>query len=158
MARIRSVHPGLWTDERFVALSPRARLVLLAVGTLADYADRFRFDRDIIRTHAGLGPIDQELDDLVAGGFLTVSDGIAEIAFAYGFRRRRVSKWENLRSIVFIRDGFRCRYCGSTEQPLHCDHVVPVSRGGTNDLSNLACACAFCNLSKGDKLLEEWLS
>src|SRR6185312_5960486 len=36
MSRIRSVHPGLFTDEAFVALSPAARLLLIGIWTEAD--------------------------------------------------------------------------------------------------------------------------
>ncbi len=36
MARIRSVHPGLWTDESFVALSHPARLLALGLWTECD--------------------------------------------------------------------------------------------------------------------------
>ena len=36
MARIRSTHPGQWTDERFVTCSPLARLLALAVRNEAD--------------------------------------------------------------------------------------------------------------------------
>lgn len=36
MARIRSIHPGLFTDEAFVSLHPLARLLLLGIWTEAD--------------------------------------------------------------------------------------------------------------------------
>jgi 5-methylcytosine-specific restriction endonuclease McrA len=36
------------------------------------------------------------------------------------------------------------------------DHIHPLSRGGTNDASNLTYACAACNISKGSRTLEEW--
>ncbi len=36
MARIRSTHPGQWTDEAFVACSPLARLLALALRNEAD--------------------------------------------------------------------------------------------------------------------------
>jgi hypothetical protein len=64
--------------------------------------------------------------------------------------------WKRLRTAVFQRDGFRCVYCGSSDQRLECDHVTPLSRGGTNDLTNLATACRPCNLSKGRKTVQEW--
>ena len=52
---------------------------------------------------------------------------------------------------VLMRDDFCCVYCGRKppDVQLHVDHVVPVSRGGLNDLSNLATACVECNLGKG---------
>jgi hypothetical protein len=52
------------------------------------------------------------------------------------------------------RDGFRCRYCGSTQADgavLHVDHVVAVSLGGSNDIGNLVTACLDCNLGKSAK-------
>lgn len=36
------------------------------------------------------------------------------------------------------------------------EHLIPVSRGGTNDLKNLELWCSFCNNSKHDKTLEEY--
>lgn len=53
---------------------------------------------------------------------------------------------------VLRRDNFACRYCGlpSRVSPLHIDHVIPVSQGGTNDRWNLTAACADCNLGKSD--------
>lgn len=42
----------------------------------------------------------------------------------------------------------RCAYCGTTEE-LTTDHVMPKSRGGTNDPDNLVLACRDCNMKKG---------
>jgi 5-methylcytosine-specific restriction endonuclease McrA len=51
----------------------------------------------------------------------------------------------------------RCRYCGMTlHGEYQIDHIVPVSRNGTNWPDNLALTCAPCNMSKKDKLLHEW--
>lgn len=63
--------------------------------------------------------------------------------------------WRNLRLRVFARDGFSCTYCGETTD-LHCDHVLPRSRGGLDIESNLTTACGPCNLSKGARTPEEW--
>jgi len=61
---------------------------------------------------------------------------------------------------VFVRDGWTCVYCGSPvcERTGHVDHVLPWSRGGSNEMSNLVAACAECNLKKGAKTPREWLS
>lgn len=68
-------------------------------------------------------------------------------------------EWAALRSvlspIVFRRDQYRCVYCGS-EQDLTVDHILPLSRGGNNQLDNLATACRCCNSSKNNKTPEEW--
>ena len=68
------------------------------------------------------------------------------------------SKWQVLRDQVFSRDQHRCTYCGSDGGglSLHCDHVIPVSRGGSHDLSNLTTACQSCNTSKRDLSIDQW--
>ena len=45
-----------------------------------------------------------------------------------------------------------CSFCGSTED-LTVDHIIPVSRGGTNDLENLQPLCRSCNSYKKDRLI-----
>lgn len=51
-----------------------------------------------------------------------------------------------------------CAYCGiRLFDEYHVDHIVPLSRGGSNAPDNLACACPDCNLSKSDKLVSEWI-
>lgn len=67
--------------------------------------------------------------------------------------------WWPLRSKILIRDQFVCKYCGiegEGETQWCVDHVVPLSRGGTNDESNLVACCMPCNSSKSDRLLTEW--
>lgn len=48
-----------------------------------------------------------------------------------------------------------CAACGSAED-LVVDHIVPIVRGGSSDISNLQALCAPCNRSKGRKLPTEW--
>ena len=52
---------------------------------------------------------------------------------------------------VFLRDRFRCQYCGSGDD-LTFDHLVPRSRGGRTTWDNVVAACAPCNLLKGGRL------
>ena len=44
----------------------------------------------------------------------------------------------------------RCQCCGTTEH-ITIDHIVPLSRGGTNAVSNLQPLCRSCNCRKGNK-------
>jgi hypothetical protein len=74
---------------------------------------------------------------------------------AFDGRRLPADVWHIVRSIVLERDGHACVYCGAT-QPLAGDHIVPLSLGGSNALTNLATACRPCNLSKASSTLEEW--
>lgn len=64
---------------------------------------------------------------------------------------------QRLQREVFARDGLRCQYCGyspRTAKHLQIDHVIPVSRGGTDALDNLVVACGRCNRSKGTAIWE----
>lgn len=65
------------------------------------------------------------------------------------------STWAKLRALVFERDSMACVYCGNCEE-LECDHLVPISKGGTNEMSNLVTACRACNNAKRDSLLKDW--
>lgn len=58
---------------------------------------------------------------------------------------------------VFKRDRFTCRYCGkaSPEVVLEVDHIVPKSKGGTDDPMNLATSCWECNRGKASVPLNE---
>jgi 5-methylcytosine-specific restriction endonuclease McrA len=51
---------------------------------------------------------------------------------------------------LFLRDRFRCVYCGSGRE-LTFDHVVPRAQGGRTTWENVATACAPCNLRKGGR-------
>jgi len=57
---------------------------------------------------------------------------------------------------IFKRDGFTCQYCGKRPPNtiLHLDHIIPVSKGGTNQTENLITACIDCNLGKSNILLD----
>lgn len=46
-----------------------------------------------------------------------------------------------------------CLACGSTEN-LRRDHVIPVTKGGTNDISNIQLLCDPCNTSKGNRIID----
>lgn len=66
------------------------------------------------------------------------------------------TNWAAMTAYVFKRDTYACTYCGDDQGGLHCDHVIPLSRGGLNEFDNLRTACASCNLDKGSKLISEW--
>ena len=58
------------------------------------------------------------------------------------------------RSRIYKRDGYECVYCGSKKE-LTLDHVIPKSKGGGNEWTNLVTSCFKCNLKKGNKTPEE---
>lgn len=67
-------------------------------------------------------------------------------------RRRRAfaAKTRDLFVQLVVRDGAACARCGSTER-LTVDHVIPMIRGGSDELSNLQTLCKSCNSAKRDR-------
>lgn len=66
-------------------------------------------------------------------------------------RRREASGTKRLR--IYMRDKFRCQYCGDKRSAgeLTLDHILPRSRGGDNSAVNIVTACVECNNRKGDR-------
>ena len=60
----------------------------------------------------------------------------------YRIQLRRVTRW--------------CAWCGCylSQKESTIDHVIPRSRGGSNDLSNLRLSCYDCNYGRGDIMPE----
>ena len=77
-------------------------------------------------------------------------------------RRARIKKnggqlsMEEWFSIVEKHDN-KCVYCGDRGK-LSMDHVVPIVAGGRHDISNVVPSCMPCNMSKGIRPVDEWLS
>jgi 5-methylcytosine-specific restriction endonuclease McrA len=53
---------------------------------------------------------------------------------------------------ILHRDNFKCRYCGAMpgSDQLEVDHLIPVSRGGSDSPLNLVAACKKCNRGRSD--------
>jgi 5-methylcytosine-specific restriction endonuclease McrA len=61
------------------------------------------------------------------------------------------------RGNVYRRDGFTCQYCGDRPGASHLtfDHVIPRSRGGLTEWTNIVTACSECNAHKADRTPNE---
>lgn len=59
-----------------------------------------------------------------------------------------------VRQYVFERNKYQCQSCGKQqkETDLTIDHIIPLARGGSNDISNLQTLCFCCNRKKTDKV------
>jgi hypothetical protein len=57
--------------------------------------------------------------------------------------------------MIAERANHRCEYCKAPEVifnfPFEVEHIIPLSRQGSNSESNLALACRSCNLRKGSR-------
>ena len=67
-------------------------------------------------------------------------------------RKRRVTmaNYKETLDKLLHKYKFACVECGSGDR-LEIDHIKPVSRGGTDEISNLQILCKHCNCSKGAK-------
>jgi 5-methylcytosine-specific restriction endonuclease McrA len=58
---------------------------------------------------------------------------------------------DDVKLFVWQRDEGRCVNCGSPEN-LEFDHIIPISKGGSNTARNLQILCEACNRAKGANL------
>lgn len=67
--------------------------------------------------------------------------------------RKSLSK--KVRFDVFKRDNFTCNYCGRSTPSviLEVDHIIPVSKNGSNNIDNLITSCFDCNRGKSNNEL-----
>jgi 5-methylcytosine-specific restriction endonuclease McrA len=70
-------------------------------------------------------------------------------------RRRAASGMKRVK--IYMRDHWRCQYCGEKKAApeLTLDHILPRSRGGDNTPVNVVTACLACNNRKADRTPEE---
>jgi HNH endonuclease len=61
----------------------------------------------------------------------------------------------SIKQAIFARAQGYCEYCKSsadfTTEPFSIEHILPLSKNGSNDFLNLALACLGCNIIKSDK-------
>ena len=62
-------------------------------------------------------------------------------------KRLLIENWNN-----------QCAYCGYTQKnkEMTLDHVIPITKQGTDEYFNLVPACRPCNLSKGHQAIRQW--
>ena len=77
----------------------------------------------------------------------------ARIASARAIGRHTEVEWRELCEAY----DFCCSYCGRRGVPLTKDHVIAVSKGGSDAIENIVPACLSCNSSKGAQDVRRWI-
>jgi len=89
----------------------------------------------------------------------TVNNRIAvpQVVILTQFDRLPKNQVKFSRESLFVRDGYRCGYCGQTftKKELTVDHINPKSFGGPKSWQNTISACKPCNHFKADRTPEE---
>lgn len=69
--------------------------------------------------------------------------------------RRKLAGYEisKIKERVFEMYGHKCLCCGTYED-ISIDHIVPVAKGGGNDIENLQPLCRSCNSKKRCKIID----
>ena len=86
-----------------------------------------------------------------------VAEKVPEKKAAVKMTSQRRCFSQNERTAVYNKSEGRCAICGKFVpfESFTVDHIIPLAKGGSNDMSNLQCACKTCNRIKQDILPEE---
>jgi hypothetical protein len=179
VSRARNIKPGFFKNDKLAECEPLARLLFAALWCEADREGRLEDRPKRIKAEClpyDDADVDALLGQLAEAGFIIRYEVegakyIAVVNFAKhqmphhkevqsvippppgqpAITRHAYDVSADLRLEIFARDGNRCLCCGTDEQ-LSLDHIVPLSKGGTNDESNLQTLCRRCNSAKGDAI------
>lgn len=137
----------LLNDIRFRQLPDACKAHLICLLLLCARMDNLLPNRPV-RLEQWMGATDP-LDLSALSDFLEVAN-VESASRDDRFANRRVP--DSVRAAVLMRDGARCRNCHRAID-LEIDHIVPVSRGGRTEESNLQTLCRRCNRRKWRKIV-----
>ena len=94
-------------------------------------------------------------EETIAELIKTLESKLTASAFA---KEQRTMMTKKLREAIKTRDDFTCCNCGNSthKEPnllLEIDHIIPVSKGGRTEETNLQTLCWKCNRTKSNKIL-----
>lgn len=132
---------------------------------LKEYRRQYRKDNiEHIKEYQGMYKKDNaEIIKIKNHKYFQSEKGKANSYRAYMKRRSykmKVKFSPHQRKDILERDDYTCQCCGikvhdekvNNETKAHIDHIIPISRGGDSEPSNLQVLCRTCNLRKGNKL------
>lgn len=154
----------MMNDIKFICFSIPEKYAWIALLCLSSDSKKKGFvqaDDEDIAAYCAFGSTEEWFrfrDKLISKRLLASGDSGYEITYSkvsYPSPPRLVT-YRKHRDLVLERDGYKCVYCGAAEA-LALDHVMPQSRGGSDEPENLVAACKSCNSRKSDRTPEEWL-
>ncbi len=83
-------------------------------------------------------------------------EGRAKVIAIKNARRARLQQAEGrftaeeFAELCLLYDG-KCLACGTESERLTVDHVIPLSKGGSNSIDNIQPLCGPCNSKKGNR-------
>jgi 5-methylcytosine-specific restriction endonuclease McrA len=139
------------------------KIVLMVLANFSDHRGIFTNKNDDWKSYTCLPQyqIDYILEELEDRFLISIKDNEYTLLFTQEenqespYRKQRnqadkILRNKTLRKQVFERDNYTCQSCGVKEN-LTIDHIIPVSKGGSNHLDNLQTLCGSCNSKKGAK-------
>ena len=140
-----------WHRERAKKKRPsRKTFTVKVVLILTNIRGRYLKSRNATFVIKDIRATERRLDDKERGRYLDfgVWNALCRV------ERGKVTN--KMRFAIYKRDGYRCRKCHRKTKDLEVDHIVPISRGGKSNFSNLQTLCHRCNAEKGART-ERWL-
>jgi 5-methylcytosine-specific restriction endonuclease McrA len=113
------------------------------------------WERAVVLSYLGKVEVLEEYDEELRAPSITLRTPAVVRLMAGSVSTK--SKVRFSRMNVFLRDGFRCQYCGEKKlmDELNYDHVLPRTRGGKTAWENIVASCYACNDRKGSRTPEE---
>ena len=137
----------LLNDPRFRQLSDASKAHLICLLLLSARMDNV-LPNNPIKLEQLIGATNAV--DLSVFADFVAFDQVEQPNYEDRSAKRRIP--DPVRAKVLLRDGARCRRC-RTAVNLEVDHIIPVSKGGRTEESNLQALCRRCNRRKSKKLV-----
>jgi hypothetical protein len=106
-----------------------------------DYKEKIK--RDILEKERKIELESQAIQELI---------NLGQLSDNYSSQTNRVPIPSHIKETVWKRDKQKCVLCNKQEN-LEFDHIIPISKGGSNSLNNLQLLCITCNRKKSNKIM-----
>jgi 5-methylcytosine-specific restriction endonuclease McrA len=114
------------------------------------------WQRAVVLRYLGRVEVLEEYDDTIASPSVVLkTPAVVRLVSSRSVVRDKRVRFSRIN--VYLRDGFRCQYCGEKKKKseLNYDHVVPRVQGGKTKWENIVTSCYGCNDRKGSRTPEQ---